>query len=189
MLEEFEENLGLAVHLLPTAKQRLVMQAAVGEPDRWPGYPLQADPEVLAGELHRGYFRRQIGGKTHEPAGGKRDHKTLKTIFHLCHQISNTTEIPSTMLDKKVMAAVLRMRCESLGKRLHVMFQNNCARNIDDGTFVIKNLNSYEIVVQNKRAQAVAHISGLRADIPTGVTITSDFEIYETNSSAAGYTQ
>lgn len=182
MLKEFEENLGLAVHLLPTAKQRLVMQAAVAEPDRWPGYPLQADPEV------RGYLRRQIGGKTHEPAGGKRDHTTLKTIFYFCHQIGNTTESPSKMLDKKVMAAVLRMRCESLGKRLHVMFQNNCARNIDDGTFVIKNLNSYEIVVQNKRAQAVVHISGLRADIPTGVTITSDFEIHETSSSA-GYAQ
>lgn len=175
LLDMFEENPNLAIHLHTQALSNSAMHENKSESGPWPNYPrFKRIPKYWIANylvaLSKGKLTNEVVNMMEE-----KDHMAVKTIFYWCHQIGDNTEIPQQMQSKEVMSAALSMRAEALGNRLNHILQSPDILNLETGEFREQNLNSYTVVAKNGKVSAVVHISGLVAEVL--VQVTGDFEV------------
>lgn len=165
MLEIFEEDPSKALHALSSLQAATVGPVTKDATDRWPGYTkFKRIPKYWCAT----YMIARSEGRISQNAVTLLDTKhpnALKAIFYFDHQINDNTEIPAPMLDKAVMATVLKKRSVLLGNRLTKILGRKDIWDLETGDFNIECLNSFDIIVQGGVVSAVQHISGARAEM------------------------
>jgi hypothetical protein len=177
LLDLFEEDPALAINLHSHATNQDAVVQPKEQSEFWPGYTkFKRVPRYWLGQ----YLVAISGGKLSQELCNKidaNDASAIRTLFHFTHQLSDTTDIPPPMLNKKLMASVLAKRHESLGNRLAQILNNATILNLETGVFCEMNINSFDLIVRTKSVVAVLHCTGIQVSLK--IPITEDFVVLE----------